>query len=277
MERCRSLCQRSLTNASVTFELQKKVGDNWIKVEREGVTNPQILSVAETADANAWKAAWRSLPKFEKSGENIVSIEYRVVETAAAVDGQNVKPDTDPLAVVPENGKVNIDNILPITINILKIDASDNTIKLGNAEFELTKVQSLETTNQVTEGQYRETGTTSNANDETKGMLQFTGITPGYYYLHETKAPDGYVMTESNGWHFQVDENGIVQDAGDFTDNGTFRYVDAKNVTIENTPGAALPHTGGHGTNMLYLLGITLIGLAGAGFVMKKRRRNTAR
>ena len=241
------------------------------------MTNPQILSVAETADANAWKAAWRSLPKFEKSGENIVSIEYRVVETAAAVDGQNVKPDTDPLAVVPENGKVNIDNILPITINIFKIDASDNTIKLGNAEFELTKVQSLETTNQVTEGQYRETGTTSNANDETKGMLQFTGITPGYYYLHETKAPDGYVMTESNGWHFQVDENGIVQDAGDFTDNGTFRYVDAKNVTIENTPGAALPHTGGHGTNMLYLLGITLIGLAGAGFVMKKRRRNTAR
>jgi hypothetical protein len=181
----------SITNASVTFELQKKVGDNWIKVEREGVTNPQILSVAETADANAWKAAWRSLPKFEKSGENIVSIEYRVVETAATVNGQNVKPDTDPFAVVPENGKVNIDNILQITINILKVDANDNTIRLGNAEFELTKVQSLESTNQVTEDPYQETGTTSNANDETKGTLQFTGITPGYYYLHETKTPEG--------------------------------------------------------------------------------------
>ena len=38
----------------------------------------------------------------------------------------------------------------------------------------------------------------------------------------------------------------------------------------------ALPNTGGPGTNMLYLLGIMLTGLAGAGLVMKRRRRNAA-
>jgi len=48
----------ALTNASVTFELQKKDGDNWIKIEQDGITNPQTLSVTETADANAWKAVW---------------------------------------------------------------------------------------------------------------------------------------------------------------------------------------------------------------------------
>ena len=261
----------SIINASVTFELQKKVGDDWVKVEQEGVTNPQTLSVVETADANAWKAMWSSLPKYEKSEERIVSVEYRVVETAAMHEEENVKPDTDPAAAVSGDGTVNIDNILPITINILKVDADDNTIKLGGAEFELTKVQSLETTNQVTEGQYQQTGTTSNANDETKGTLQFTGIAPGYYYLHETKSPEGYVLTEANGWHFQVGESGIVQGVGDFTDDGSFRYVDVSNVTVSNTPGAALPNAGGPGTRLFTIFGSFLI--LGAGVLLWRKRR----
>ena len=267
----------SLINASVTFELQKKVGDNWIKVEQDDITNPQTLSVTETADPNAWKATWRNLPKYEKSGDSIVSIEYRVVETAATVDNTSVKPAINPTAPVSSDGKANINNTLPITINILKVDANDNTIKLGKAEFELTKVQAIDSTNQVTEGQYSESGTTSDANDDTKGTLQFTGITPGYYYLHEIKAPDGYVMTESNGWHFQVDENGIVQNVGDFADNGTFHYVDAKNITVENTPGAALPNTGGPGTRLFYLLGIMLTAVGCCGIVMMRKRRVRSR
>ena len=197
-----------------------------------------------------------------------------MVETAAEVDGQDVKPDTEAAAEVSEDGTANIDNILQITIQILKVDANNRAIRLGNAEFQLTKVQSLETTNQVTEGRYDETGTTSNANDDTRGTLQFTGITPGYYYLHETKSPDGYVMTEKTGWHFQVNENGIMQGVGDLTSDGTFQYVDAKSMTVENTPGAALPSTGGPGTNMIYFLGIVLTGLAGGGLLMKRRRKN---
>ena len=90
-----------------------------------------------------------------------------MVETAAEVDGQDVKPDTEAAAEVSEDGTANIDNILQITIQILKVDANNRAIRLGNAEFQLTKVQSLETTNQVTEGRYDETGTTSNANDDT--------------------------------------------------------------------------------------------------------------
>ena len=43
----------------------------------------------------------------------------------------------------------------------------------------------------------------------------------------------------------------------------------------ENEPGAALPATGGPGTDMIYLLGFMLTGLAGAGLVMR-RRRNAA-
>jgi LPXTG-motif cell wall-anchored protein len=42
-------------------------------------------------------------------------------------------------------------------------------------------------------------------------------------------------------------------------------------ATVENTPGAALPHTGGSGTMLYYLMGLMLIAVAGIGAVMKLR------
>ena len=42
---------------------------------------------------------------------------------------------------------------------------------------------------------------------------------------------------------------------------------------ISNNPGVELPATGGSGSNMIYLLGIMLIGIAGAGLVVRKRRK----
>ena len=44
---------------------------------------------------------------------------------------------------------------------------------------------------------------------------------------------------------------------------------------VGNTPGVALPSTGGPGTNLIYFLGIVLTGLAGGGLLMKRRRRDT--
>jgi len=47
-------------------------------------------------------------------------------------------------------------------------------------------------------------------------------------------------------------------------------------ISIKNEPGVELPATGGPGTTLFYLLGIMLTGLAGAGLVMKRLRRNAA-
>lgn len=157
-----------------------------------------------------------------------------------------------------------------VDITILKVDNDNNTIRLGGASFELTKVQSLDTINQVTDEPYNEQGTTSDADDETKGKLLFTGLTPGYYYLHETESPDGYVIT-TNGWHFQVDENGIVSGVGDFDPDGFFRYVDENNITVTNPKGASLPNSGGIGTTIFYILGSILVIGGGIYFISRKR------
>ncbi len=158
-----------------------------------------------------------------------------------------------------------------VDITVLKVDNDNNSIRLGGANFELTKVQSLNTVNQVSDDPYSEQGTTSDADDETKGKLLFTGLTPGYYYLHETKSPDDYVMITTNGWHFQVDENGIVSGVGDFDPDGFFRYVDESNITVTNQKGVELPESGGPGTTWIYLIGSLL--LLGCGIALITRRR----
>ena len=49
--------------------------------------------------------------------------------------------------------------------------------------------------------------------------------------------------------------------------------VNNDTIVVGNTPGVALPSTGGPGTNLYYLLGIMLTAFAGVGLVMKRRRR----
>jgi LPXTG-motif cell wall-anchored protein len=191
----------------------------------------------------------------------LLFIEYN----PAMTDGKGITH-----GLITVTNEVTVAQPTTVDITILKVDNDNNSIKLGGATFELTKVQSLETSNQVSDDGYSERGTTSDADDETKGKLLFTGLTPGYYYLHETKSPDGYVIT-TNGWHFQVDENGIVSGVGDFDPDGFFRYVDENNITVTNQKGAALPNTGGPGTWFFTLLGGLL--MTGAVVLLWKRQR----
>ena len=212
------------------------------------------------------------------SGDELGQYLYYVVELndqgQEVAIGENVDEDMKLLSIEYEpekvdgkgitHGLVTVTNEVTVTppatvdITIVKVDADNNNTKLGGANFELIKVQSLESVNQVSDNPYSESGTTSDADDATKGKLLFTGLTPGYYYLHETKAPNGYIATTS-GWHFQVDENGIVSGVGDFDPDGFFRYVDESNIAVANQKGTELPSTGGPGTGLFTILGGILV------------------
>ncbi len=96
--------------------------------------------------------------------------------------------------------------------------------------------------------------------------------------IDEIAFPDGYVrVTEKPTFTVDVDTSGelvvvLENDAG-----GLVRMIDGElTFVIGNTPGATLPNTGGPGTNLIYLFGFLMTGLAGAGLVMKRRRRNAA-
>lgn len=125
------------------------------------------------------------------------------------------------------------------------------------------------------------------------GLTKYDNLTAGYYEITESKAPDGYIKSKDTAIYFKVQRGEVIwltkdaakqlsQWAAVPADNEnewiTFVQADATletNATfiVNNEPGAALPNTGGAGTSLHYLLGIMLTAFAGAGLVMRRRRR----
>ena len=97
--------------------------------------------------------------------------------------------------------------------------------------------------------------------------IKISGLPDGSYQLVEKEAPAGYVITNAITT-FTVSQGEVTEWSLDGTASSVFE--------IPNPPGAALPNTGGPGTNLIYLFGFLMTGLAGAGLVMKRRRRNAA-
>ena len=123
------------------------------------------------------------------------------------------------------------------------------TTYLAGAEFALYSDASLE------EGYLVAEGTTAEG-----GILTFTGLAAGTYYLLETAAPDGYIAST---------EAQIITLPEVDADDG---YV---TVYVKNESGEELPSTGGTGTRGLTLAGLLLILLAAAGGITVSRRRQS--
>ena len=113
------------------------------------------------------------------------------------------------------------------------------------------------------------------------GQIDLGILAHGKYYLVETSAPDGYIPLSSpveitvtaTGVTYKQSDNHLSLDGkGVIHQNETDLYT----LIVTNNAGYELPSTGSRGTNLIYLFGIMLTGLAGAGLVMRKRRRKAA-
>ena len=105
------------------------------------------------------------------------------------------------------------------------------------------------------------------------GVFAFEDLSIGYYKIEETQFPAGYVkMSEDPAFKVELDDNKYKITMIGNSDNICLIDNDLT-IIIGNTPGVALPSTGGPGTRLYYLLGIMLTAFAGAGLVMRKRRR----
>ena len=189
------------------------------------------------------------------------SYTIRKYEDGAAV-GENVTTITNELSAQP--------------VSVWKTDMDHNA--LTGASFAL-----------YTAEDYKESGTDAtpvvpDTPVGTNGILPLGNLEVGTYRLVETQAPDGYISAASE-ITIIVSPNAVtgmqgtqpteVAQKGDQywvagQDDGTWQ------VRVWNNPGVELPHTGGPGTNLIYLIGIMLTGLAGAGLLLGRRKRNTA-
>ena len=129
----------------------------------------------------------------------------------------------------------------------------------------------------VNVGQY---GITGGSNDGVINMantasVTLSGLPDGRYQLTETGAPDGYIIL-SNIIYFKIaDGQAELTDAGGYTatySNATLDK-DTMTITITNTPGAALPASGGIGTHWFYWSGAVLTMSAGTALILRRKKR----
>ena len=242
------------------------------------------------------------LPKYDNEGYEYTYTVKEVSFTYADVDyviredkvyKVTEGADTDELAdywtMVQERN--NITNTLaPVSINIIKVQKGTD-IRLPNAEFQLTR--------KISGGSYElfenekfasnpETNKNTGPFTVTNGEITITDLVPGDYKLKETKAPDGYIIAIGE-ITFTINIDGTVAVTGRTADDaGNFTYSDESNnmvtftqktgtsvakVTVENTPGTALPQTGGIGTRLFTALGGLMTATAGAILTIRRKKK----
>ena len=151
---------------------------------------------------------------------------------------------------------------------------------LPGAQFKVVKYQTDEFRNRDTTWGDNGERTAVLTEDEVDGKFTVGGLTLGFYEIEELEHPTGYIKAEQNP-RFKVvvdpeteklelvplNNDGTVAVLNNYKDTGDNVFV------YGNTPGAALPHTGGRGRRPFYIIGCILTMLAGVGFMMMRRRK----
>lgn len=160
-------------------------------------------------------------------------------------------------------------------INILKADASDESIMLPGAVFEIyrpaTEAELAAADNAVTEipgvaekvvkvsffdNDNLQGNKVTSATSDNDGKVSAYGLAYGKYYLVETKAPEGY---------------NLLSEPKEITIDST-SHTEGNEVVILNKTGSLLPETGGIGTTVFTVSGILLMCVAG--IILYKRRKD---
>ena len=120
---------------------------------------------------------------------------------------------------------------------------------------------------------------------DSNGEAIFSDLANGYYEIKETQPPAGYILKGDSIFYIRVNGQGIqsvIKADGtapsewqpDTTQNGPITYdAETMTVTVGNTPGTALPQTGGIGTTLFTALGGLMTATAGVILTIRRKRK----
>ncbi len=103
---------------------------------------------------------------------------------------------------------------------------------------------------------------------DASGRFDIVGLDEGVYYLHESKAPAGYneladdITVTITSTNYDSDKREITHKVDNLVEGL---------IKVENKTGTLLPETGGIGTTIFYIVGITL--MLGAAIILISKKR----
>ena len=231
-------------------------------------------------ESPAWTHTWNDLPKYDTAGKLIT---YTVAETAYTIGGvEQTAANAD--AEAASGYDFSFTNELPSTnIRIVKVKHESNPeVRLSGAKFQLKKDDG--------------TGNYVNVRDEVtipaSGEYTFSDLADGQYKLVEIQPPAGYnmmsqeiiftitggtVTTENSSSITTVTYTAVQEAVAD--DPATTDVNEAQDAVpatfiVGNIPGVELPATGGSGTTLYTVTGLSL--MAAALWLILRRKREAA-
>ena len=227
---------------------------------------PQTILNAD----NNWTHTWKNLPVYV----NGTKIEWSVKETAigseaAKADGSFVNWLVSyglPIITTDENGD---ENTLLTVVNttkrvMLRLTKTDlwKTEQLKGAEFLL---EAVDANGNVLINEVSKTAITGDL-----GTLIFDNLKCGVRYrLTETQVPSGYLGI-GEYVYFTINEDGTVSvEESFYAEAGATAY----NIIVKNGKIVDLPESGGMGTSMFYVIGLSLLALSSGIYIYHLRKR----
>ncbi len=201
-----------------------------------------------------------------------------VVTIDEAVNGSSIASSIDAETGM-KTWAIRIVNGKTAKVSFKKIDIvkdGDQYVPLGGAEFDLYTTTDGEKDEKIFEGIISRDGD-GLLTYGTDGEITVFELGDGDYQLVETKAPEGYALKGSPvKIHISGDGTEVSYDEGTSLSNSNEGVsVDEDSgvhtLLITNTAGIELPHTGGPGTAMFYILG-SLLTLGSAVILISRRR-----
>lgn len=215
------------------------------------------------------------MTKYQEYVGQEITITYKALVTEDAVNSQTTKnsatltysnnPKTDETSTTPPVEEY----VYSSEINVIKVDGSDNEIKLKGASFAVKNsegkyYQAIDSDKKVitnvvnTDGLVdvkwveKQEDATLLVTDE-KGTITFKGVENGTYDLIEVESPEGYNRLTSP----VTIKVGYSDESG--TNLGSVAVSHSE--IVKNNSGTALPETGGMGTKLFMIAGsiITIV------------------
>ena len=213
------------------------------------VIDPKNYTITEDADKKGFTLDINADYLTELTPNGKLTFDYFMFLNEKAVPGKDYTNTAN-----VETGDLT-DETNPVTVKtggamFQKVDQDNKNTGLKNAGFVIQNEKQDKyavvngTTKEVTWTTYEEQATVFISGET--GKFEVTGLEFGTYYLVETEAPEGYVLSK-NPVKFTVDENSYKTD---------------KTVKVVNKHKGSLPMTGGIGSIVFVAGGLSVFGLA---------------